>query len=53
VSSAQWQQIARDPLVERVKEAVDGTLFDVRPADNVKDAGAAVGEANENGDRDV
>ena len=25
-------RIARDPLVERVKQAVDGTLLDVRPA---------------------
>ncbi len=31
VSSKDWQRAARDPTVERVREAVDGTLFDVRP----------------------
>ena len=33
VGSKEWQRVAGDPLVERVKEAVDGTLFDVRPAE--------------------
>ncbi len=28
---AEWERAARDPLVERVKAAVDGTLLDVRP----------------------
>ncbi|MFQ5463898.1 MAG: DNA polymerase III subunit gamma/tau [Phycisphaerae bacterium] len=32
VSSQQWQQVARDPAVQRVCEAVEGTLFDVQPA---------------------
>jgi DNA polymerase-3 subunit gamma/tau len=31
VSSEQWQRVAADPLVLRVKEAVDGRLVDVRP----------------------
>ena len=53
VSSAQWQQVARDPLVQRVKEAVDGTLFDVRPVNSVKDADATVDEPDENGDGDA
>ncbi len=32
VSSQQWQDVARDPTVQRVCDAVEGTLFDVRPA---------------------
>jgi DNA polymerase-3 subunit gamma/tau len=28
----QWERAARDPLVQRVKAAVDGTLLDIRPA---------------------
>lgn len=35
VSSEQWRQVAMDPLVQSIKEAVDGTLFDIRPADGV------------------
>jgi DNA polymerase-3 subunit gamma/tau len=31
ISSAQWQCASRDPLVQKVRQAVDGTLFDVRP----------------------
>lgn len=31
VSSEQWQQVARDPLVQRVKDAVEGTLMGVKP----------------------
>ena len=30
-SSKQWQLVARDPLVQQVKEAVEGTLMGVRP----------------------
>ncbi len=45
LSSAERERIARDPLVERVREAVDGTLFDIRPVerrgeDDQKDSGA-------------
>ncbi|MFQ5415165.1 MAG: hypothetical protein ACE5E6_11980, partial [Phycisphaerae bacterium] len=29
--SVKWQDVAADPLVQRVRDAVDGTLFDVRP----------------------
>jgi len=29
--TTEWERAARDPLVQRVKEAVEGTLFDVRP----------------------
>jgi DNA polymerase-3 subunit gamma/tau len=31
-TSADWERAARDPFVLRVKEAVDGTISDVRPA---------------------
>ncbi len=37
ISAAQWEQAATDPLVVRVTEAVDGTLFDVRPMDDQDD----------------
>ncbi len=29
---AEWERATRDPLVQRVKAAVDGTLLDIRPA---------------------
>ena len=32
VASEQWRRVARDPLVQRVKEAVDGTIVGVRSA---------------------
>ncbi|MFQ5592114.1 MAG: DNA polymerase III subunit gamma/tau, partial [Phycisphaerae bacterium] len=32
VTPAEWERVARDPFVEHVREAVDGTLFDVRPS---------------------
>ena len=32
LSSAEWERAAQDPLVLQVKEAVEGTLLDVRPA---------------------
>ncbi|MGB0717403.1 MAG: DNA polymerase III subunit gamma/tau [Phycisphaerae bacterium] len=32
LSSEEWQKAARDPLVMKVRDAVDGTLFDIRPA---------------------
>ncbi len=32
LSSAEWERAARDSLVVKVKEAVEGTLTDVRPA---------------------
>jgi DNA polymerase III gamma/tau subunit len=32
-SPAEWERAARDPLVQRVKAAVDGTLLDIRPAE--------------------
>ena len=31
-SPADWERAARDPLVQRVKAAVDGTLLDIHPA---------------------
>jgi len=30
ISSEDWQRIARDPLVQRFQQAVDGTLFSAR-----------------------
>lgn len=35
-SRADWERAARDPLVQRVKEAVEGTLFDVQSVATVK-----------------
>ncbi len=32
LTSADWDRVAHDPFVERVREAVEGTLFDVKPA---------------------
>jgi hypothetical protein len=32
VSPAEMERAARDPLVQKVKAAVDGTLLDIRPA---------------------
>ena len=51
VTSAEWERVARDPLVQEVKEAVEGTLFDVRPAKRTKETGPTAngaGEANDN-----
>ena len=51
-ASTLWARAARDPLVQRVKEAVEGTLLDVRPAGDAatvsRDAdGATVGAVTE------
>ena len=46
ISSAEWQRVARDPAVERIREAVDGMLFDVRPAERAAPT-PDVAEANE------
>jgi DNA polymerase-3 subunit gamma/tau len=46
LSSAEWQRVARDPLVQRVKEAVDGTLSDVRPAKTASQTGGASEESD-------
>jgi len=50
ISSEQWQRIARDPWIQRVKDAVEGTLMDVRPARAVVQSTAidapAVGESD-------
>ena len=32
LTSEAWQKAGRDPLVIKVRDAVDGTLFDIRPA---------------------
>ena len=40
--STLWSRAVRDPLVQRVKDAVEGTLLDVRPA---KDAATVADEA--------
>ena len=44
--SAAWERAARDPLVRRAKEAVDGTLFDVRPAKRRGEGGREPGEGS-------
>ncbi|MHC4695811.1 MAG: DNA polymerase III subunit gamma/tau [Planctomycetota bacterium] len=45
VTSADWEKVARDPFVERVREAVEGTLFDVRPAKRISEPEPAPDEA--------
>jgi len=44
IRSADWQKVARDPSVEKIREAVDGTLFEVRPR---HEGSAAQGDADE------
>ena len=44
VSSAQWERAARDPLVQRAREAVDGTLFNVQAAPGPVEPGPQAGE---------
>ena len=46
LSSAEWERAAQDPLVLQVKEAVEGTLLDVRPAARPTAADSAVDEAD-------
>ncbi|MCH9034060.1 MAG: hypothetical protein IID42_06090, partial [Planctomycetes bacterium] len=38
VDSKVWNKVAGDPLVERVRSAVDGTLFDIRTSEDPEDA---------------
>ena len=45
MTSADWEKVARDPFVERVREAVEGTLFDVRPAKPISEPEPAPEEA--------
>ena len=44
ISSEQWKQASRDPLVRKVTDAVEGTLFDVR---RVEPAEAKIDEQEE------
>jgi DNA polymerase-3 subunit gamma/tau len=44
ISSVQWQRASRDPLVQKVRQAVDGTLFDVRPIGPIEPPPADVSE---------
>jgi DNA polymerase III gamma/tau subunit len=37
IGAEQWKRVASDPMVNKVKEAVDGTLFDVRASEKTKD----------------
>ena len=37
VDSRVWNKVAGDPLVERVRSAVDGTLFDIRTSEDPED----------------
>lgn len=48
LSSADWQRATEDPLVVRVKEAVDGTLLDVRPVAQPTQATSLGGEHSNN-----
>ena len=50
-SSADWERAARDPLVQRVKAAVDGTLLDIHPAQPAAtNAAAPASEAADEGE---
>ena len=49
LSSAEWERVAGDPFLSRVKEAVDGTLRDVRRADGPGPAEAEDNEAQDRG----
>jgi DNA polymerase-3 subunit gamma/tau len=50
ISSDEWQCAAQDALVMRVKEAVDGTLRDVRPIQRPNQDGAFAEEADNSND---
>jgi DNA polymerase-3 subunit gamma/tau len=45
VSSADWKKVAADPFVRKVVDAVEGTLFDVRPVSGAVEPPAAEDEA--------
>jgi len=47
---AEWERAARDPLVQRVKAAVDGTLLDIRPAQPASAIDAPPSEAADEGE---
>jgi len=47
---AEWERAARDPLVQRVKAAVDGTLLDIRPAQPVGANAAPPSEVADEGE---
>jgi len=46
----EWERAARDPLVQRVKAAVDGTLLDLRPAQPASANAAPPSEAADEGE---
>jgi len=46
----EWERAARDPLVQRVKAAVDGTLLDIRPAQPESANAAPPSEAADEGE---
>lgn len=46
VSSAEWKRVAADPFVRKVVDAVEGTLFDVRPVVGAVEPPAAEDEAD-------
>jgi DNA polymerase-3 subunit gamma/tau len=46
----EWERAARDPLVQRVKAAVDGTLLDIRPAQPAGANAAPPAEVAEEGE---
>ena len=47
MSSADRDRVLQDPLVQRVKEAVDGTVVDIRPAARTASSGKSGPEAEE------
>ena len=50
VGSKEWQRAAGDSLVERIKEAVEGTLFDVRPTERQPPAPSPTNDVDVNHD---
>ena len=47
VSAADHERVARDPFVQQVREAVEGTLFDVRQGKNANGAKASADNAGD------
>ena len=52
VGSKTWKRVACDPLVERVRSAVDGTLHDIRPDKSSDDGDRPSSESEELAERE-
>jgi DNA polymerase III gamma/tau subunit len=47
VTSAEWERVSMDPLIRKVKDAVEGTLLDVRPTPPNAASGVEAGTAED------